>query len=655
MAGLAAAVTAAATAVAVPSAHTPARAADTVTCGSSAAVFAVTSTGTLRHYPVTAPGTSTSVYQGSTTIGVSGWTTFGKVLAGPNHRVYGINSSGLARYRWLGSGSNWELVDGKQAWRISTGFTEYASGTLKNKITVDEIGDFYTVDAAGRLNWHRFDEAAKTWAFTDRTLDTGWDQYDLIVAAGVGVLYARRPDGTLHRYRFDPVSQRWIDRARQVGTGWQMFTKGVFSAGGDTLWGIRADGILNQYRLREDTWAWAVHRTTANTGWGGFLNVTATTDTCKLTASHTPARPSTPTRTNTAVAVLQAPASGTALGTVEYAYTDNTGRLLHGRQNPDSFSSVQWAGAPGLEAYTGVPALVADSGSRIRVVAHVDSSDVRSLDQKQPGLPDWHPSLDLGGRMLSEPAVARLSDASLVVVASDGAGALWFRRQDGTTGDLRAWERLGTTTGLTGTPVLTALGDRSAAVLVRDAAGTLHVATYRDGTLGAWSSLGGTGFTDTPSVVLRPGPRLMVFARHTDGTVQVRSQASDGTWPGAWTPVGGGAVAVGSPSAVLNPVSGTVSVFVRDAQGTIQHSYETTAGGSTWREWQTASTGEVYVSDPTAFAFTNSNGAQIAYVVRTSAAVRVYQAQDPGTLGAARSTGVTAGFSQQDLPQPDQG
>lgn len=640
---------------AAPVAVPPAYAADTVACGPAAAIFAVNTAGQLLHYRVTAPSTATSVYQSPVVVGSAGWQNFGKVLAGPDHRLYGINSGGLVRYRWLGSANNWELVDGKQGWTISTNFTEYASGTLKNKITVDEIGDFYTVDATGRLKWHRFDETARTWTFVNRTLDTGWDQYDLITAAGPGVLYARKPDGTLHRYRFEPVSQRWIDRARKVGAGWSIHTLGVFSAGGDTLWGRKANGELYQYRLREDNWSWPVLRTQASLGWSGFLNVTATTNTCTLTVSHTPARPSTPVRSGTATAVLQVPPNGTALGTVEYAYTDAAGRLQHGRQNPDAFGSVVWTSVGGLVAYTGMPALAADASGRLRVLGHAENSDVRLLIQSQPQQPAWDPWRDLGGAMRSEPAVARLSDTSVAVFALDAAGALWVRRQDGTTGDLMAWRQLDTAGGFTGTPVVAALDNRAAAITVTHTDGTIRSATYQDGVLGAWTSLGGGGLTGDPSVVLLPGPRRMVFARHTDGTIRTQFQNADGGFPGTWTVVGdAGITPAGLPSAVVSPATGIVSVFVRATDGRVHHSSETALRSGEWRNWLLASSEqETYPVDPTAYTFTNSSGPVVAYVVRTAAdAVRVYTMTEPTGLAARRAGGGTPTFAQVRITQP---
>ncbi|BCB76934.1 tachylectin-related carbohydrate-binding protein [Phytohabitans flavus] len=644
--------------IVTPLTQAPAQAADTVVCGSPASVFAAETGGIFWRYPLNSPGETTSGWQTRVRVG-GGWNTFGRVVGGPDNRVYGINANGLTRYRWIGPASNWELVDGKQNWVISTDFKEYATAALRDKITVDESGDFYTVDATGRLRWHRFDETARSWVVAGRVIDTGWDRYNLIVAGSTGVLYARAAaDGRLFRYRFDPVSQRWLDRDRLVGTGWQTFTKGVFSVGGDTLFGIKATGAMNQYRFREDNNTWAVQKPDLGAGWAGFGNVAASTNTCRLNVSHTPTRPVTTVQSHAPTGAMQAAASDTALGTLEYAYTDNIGQLRHGRQNPDDFNSVQWTTVSDGGAYTGKPALTDGADKRVHILSQSTTSDARQLTQTTAGTPAWNPWTNLAGAMKSTPAAVRLSDNTLVVFALDADGAVWSRRQDGPSGDLMAWRKLGGT-GFTGNPVVTASADRSAILTVTDAAGTVHTATYRDGTLGTFTSLGGTGFTGTPAVVTIPGFRLMLFARHTSGPVMAQLQHSDGTFPGTWTPVGDDTITpVGSPTAVLSPNTGLVSVLTRTPEGIIYYSAQTAQGADTWRNWIIAkpeSVIEPYPTDPTMFTYTSTNGTKLAFVVRTAAnSVRLYEIVEPTTLlhRTARQTAPAPTFVERPIPQP---
>ena len=634
----------------------PAQAAtDAFSCTGAAAFFNSTTTGTLVRRQYSTPGRDGGVFTAATTVGPAGWQTFGRLLGGPDRRVYGINSTGLNRYRW--TGSVWETVDGKQSWNISTSFTNYATAAFRNKITVDQIGDFYAVDAQGKLRWYRFDESTRKWTIDARVIDTGWDRYNLIVAGAPGTLYARTADGKLYRHRFDPASQRWLLRDRQVGSsGWGAFTRGLFSAGGDTLFGIQADGDLFQYRFREDNLSWALTADQIGNGWEGFPNVFTTTNTCGQGAITSPALPATPAQQNAPLAVVQAPPAGSALGSLEIAYTDNIGQLRHGRANPDSLFSVQWSPVPGTEAYTGKPSLVSDAQSRVTIVAHETTSNVGSLTQKTPAMPDWNPWLALGGAMRSEPTAVRLSDDTRAVFALDAEGALWHRRQDGTAGDLLPWTPLGGTS-LTGTPVAVPGADGTAALLVANAAGTLQTATYKGGALtSAWTGLGGAGFVDTPSVVTLPGRRLMVFARHTDGVVKSQLQNLDGTWPGTWNAVGdSGVTPVGSPTAVLSPNTGRISVFTRTTDDTIQHSRQTAAGSTAWGNWATATVpDETYPTDPTAFVFQNSSGIRLGFVSRTAnGSVRLYDTDESAASLATRAAPAAGiSFTRQEIPQP---
>ncbi|WP_433348669.1 tachylectin-related carbohydrate-binding protein [Micromonospora sp. CA-111912] len=632
----------------------PARAADTVSCVAQTSVFGADAGGTIWRYPLNAPGSANSAFSARMS-GGTGWETFGRVIGGPGGRVYGINANGLYRYRWTSSG--WEMTNGAGGQRISTGFTQYATAGFRDKITVDERGDFYLVDGEGRLRVHRYDEAAGKWLLSNRLLDTGWGRFDLIVAAGPGVLYARdATDGRLFRYRYEPDSQRWLEYQEAVGAGWNVFGRGIFSAGGDTLFGIDNGGILSQYRFREDNRTWAIHRWTIGTGWNIFSSVAFVTDACTLTASHVPARPAVQVVQNAPAAVTQA-----ASNSIELAHSDNIGRLLHGRMNPDNFSSLQLTAVSGSEGFSGVPALSETTQNLVRITARNINSNVWTRTQSVAGSPGWGGWTDLGGRMASGPAVVRLSDEREVVFAVDAAGALWARWQDPAHPDLLAWRKLGGT-GLTGTPLAVPLDDESALVIVADSTGTLRAARYAGGTLQAWTSLGGSGFTGTPAVVVLPGYRMRIFARNGAGRIMATERRADGTFTGAWTPVGGsGTVAAGAPSAVLSPATGQIGVFVRGSDGYIHYAAETTQGSGEWGDWIPAQDAfETYAADPTAFSFTNANGPNMAYLTRTAGGrLRLYTVQESLARvgGADRARGATGSaprpvFLRHVLPDP---
>ncbi|GAB2922527.1 hypothetical protein GCM10027280_07200 [Micromonospora polyrhachis] len=630
----------------------PAYAADTVSCATQTSVFAADASGKLWRYPLNAPGSTGSSWSTAKHIG-NGWQTYGRVLGGPGGRVYGINSNGLYRYRWTSSG--WEMTNGSAAQRISTGFTQFATASARNKITVDERGDFYAVDAEGRLRTYRYDEAAGAWSFSSRLLDTGWGRFNLIVAAGPGVLYARdATDGRLFRYRYDPESQRWIDYQLQLGTGWNAFSKGIFSAGGDTLFGIEGNGTLAQYRFREDTNTWVILRRTIGSSWHNFGNVAATTDACKLAVSHVPARPSVPVAQNAATTVTQA-----ASNSIELTHTDNIGRLLHGRMSPDNFSSLQMTAVSGNDGFSGVPALSENTQNLVRITSRNINSDVWTRTQSTAGSPGWSAWTDLGGRMASGPAVVRLSNQREVLFAVDAGGALWARWQDPVHADLLAWRKLGGS-GLVGTPVAVPLADASALVVVADNTGTLRAARYSGGVLQEWTSLGGSGLTGTPAVVVMPGYRLRIFSRDAQGRIVATERRTDGTFTGTWATVGGtGVTPAGSPSALLSPVTGRIGVYVRGTDGYIHYAAETAQGSGTWGDWIPAQDAfETYATDPTAFSFTNANGPNVAYLARTpSGTLRLYTVHEPASWAAgadgARRTADPAErpvFLRQELP-----
>ncbi|MEV6376667.1 tachylectin-related carbohydrate-binding protein [Micromonospora musae] len=602
----------------VPFSQTSAEAADAFTCNGPASVFNNNTNGYLYRRDLNNPVTASYSWGAAKDIGKSGW-TFGRILGGPGGRVYGINSARMFRYRWTGTG--WESVNGSTSWQISTSFTGYATSAFRDKITVDEAGDFYLVDNTGRLRWYRFDEPSRKWVISGKVLDTGWDKYNLVVATSPGVLYARlTADGTLHRYRFDTATERWLIRDKLVGSsGFSSFTKGLFSVGSDTLFGIKADGALVQYRYREDTNTWPVAMDQFGSGWAAFPNVFASTNTCRLTENFSPVVPVTPPAQYSPVMVMQAPpAEGAALGKVELVYVDNIGRVMHGRQDPDALGGfTQWTALEAIESSTGRPALVADSAKRVNLFTHQTNGDIRSLTQAEAGSVAWNSWAGQGGAMRSEPSVVQLSDSSMALFALDYDGALWVCPQDGAAGDLLPWTKLGGT-GLTGNPVVNAGPDGTATITAIDGTGTVMTATYRNRALtSSFASIGGIGFTGTPAVVVMPGRRFLIFARHTDGTIKQQYQNPDGTWSGTWSPVGIGDITPdGNPAVFLDPNLGRILVVTRTTDNHLYQSWETAQGSRTWGNWDLNGFGNTYLADPTIFSYQNSNGSGLAFYSR---------------------------------------
>lgn len=131
-------------------------------------------------------------------------------------------------------------------------------------------------------------------------------------------------------------------------------------------------------------------------------------------------------------AVQASPLATGGLGTLEYAYTDNIGRLVHGHQSdPGNFSTVQWTVLSGLEAYSGAPSLAEQADGRLQVAAHNTSSNVWVNTQATKDPAAWGDWLNIGGAMASSTAVARQTDGTLVLFAIDGNGVSATRPERG--------------------------------------------------------------------------------------------------------------------------------------------------------------------------------------------------------------------------------
>ncbi len=628
-----------ATLVAVPLAAaaltTPARAADAVVCRGVSVVYHTDADGVLYRSPLASPGTTAAKLPANGVKIGTGWKGVGKILGGPDGRIYGINANGLWRYRY--NGTSFDLVDGKIAQHINTSFTGYATAAFQDKITVDERGDFYLIDSVGKLRWYRYDEETRTWPIFARVLDTGWDRYNLITASTVGTLIARTKDGRIFRHRFDPESQRWIERNKSIGGGWQRFTEGVFSVGGDALFGIQTDGDLFHYRYREDTGTWPVFAKDIDDGWHKAVRVAAGSDACKLNVSHSPARPQTPVTPHSAVAALQSAVPGQAVGDVHYAFSNGIGQLMHARQKPGVWNNTLYTPIGGTDAFTGRANLVEDAAGSVRLLAQNINSELWMRTQASDGLA-WGHWTNLAGAMTATPTALRLSDKTLAVFGIGTDGAVWVRPQDGPTGDLLPWHSLGGT-GLVGSPTAVALADRSVALFATDGTGRLLNATYRDGELSkGWTPLGGSGFTGRPATVLLPGYFLRVYARQADGTIVTQVTDAAGTFPGSWQPVGDGTLTgVGSPSAVLNPSTGRLLVFSRTTDNQVAFAQETGQGTGTYGEWTHATTnGRPAMSEPTAFTYvSDGGGTEVAFVVRGENSQAIVWALTQGSDGAS--------------------
>jgi hypothetical protein len=340
-----------------------------------------------------------------------------------------------------------------------------------------------------------------------------------------------------------------------------------------------------------------------------------------------------------------------SVGSLEYAFVDNIGRLMYGRQtDPDNFGSLLWAPLGGGEAFTGQPVLGENADGRVQVTGHNTDTDVWVRTQTAKGSPDWGAWIDLASAMTWHPTVGRLPDGTLVGFAVDPQGQLWVQPQSGPNGTYLGWGNLGAAS-LAGTPtvVTTATGIRLFAL---DTSGAMKTASYASGALSTWTSLGGSGLNGSPAAVVLPGYIVRVFVRGADGTILTKQQGSTGTFPAAWDPVGV-FTAAGSPSAVLSPVSGKLEVVARGADGHIYNTGETEQASGIWRSWNDVTSFDTAATDPTAFTYANASGPTWAFVFRNiDQATRVYTvSQTTGLTATAESTAPPT-FSKQTIPQP---
>ena len=339
------------------------------------------------------------------------------------------------------------------------------------------------------------------------------------------------------------------------------------------------------------------------------------------------------------VGVQAGPVAGASLGMVEYAYTDNIGRVLVGHQTDvDNFGSVQWTVLSGNEAFSGRPSLGVLGDGRVQVVAHYSDSDVWARTQTAVGSATWSAWADFGGSMAAAPAVTRPPSGTMAVFAVDADGKLWVYQQ---TGTIPGWRTL-TDQDFVGTPVVAATRT-GVRLFLRTASGTVTTAEYVDGTLSAWTDLGGTG-TGTPAVVVYPGYRARVFVQSLDGTIVTKYQDAAGTFPSEWTSLGS-YVSAGAPAAVLDPVLGRTAVVTRSPSGSVMLAWETAQGTGVFTGWSAAIPDlfESAATDPTIVPVTNSAGQTWLILFRNANnASRVYERQPVTALAAAAGRDLSA-------------
>lgn len=623
---------------------TAAAAVDGLTCTSTAPLYSVTPAGNFIRRNVDNPADATQVPEPFSID--TGWDRYPRVLAGGKAQFYGIKSDGLFVSHRDYTTETWDVHHK----RISDGFTRYRLAENRHEITVDQDSNIWHVDDGGDLRWSQYSLDTNSWnPAGDRKIDSGWGRYDLIVATDLGVLYGRdAATGHLLRSRYDFDSQRWLQRHETVSWADWRGTQDVTSFGGDTMVRVQPNGDLRYFRYAEDQENFAVYNRLIADGahWAGYTSVSGGPASCRLTADHSPARPSISIDADSPAAIQQSPG-----GAIEYAYTDNIGRLVHGRQSdPNDFNSTQWTTISGNEAFSGIPSLAAQPDGQTALTAQSINSDIWWTRHAQ-GNPDWDEWFNLAGAMAEHPVTGTMPDGRLVQFSVDAQGKPWYRIQQRPNVAFMGWMPL-TGQGLS-SPFTVATVRDGVQLFGVDATGRLRTAAFTGSAVGAWTDLGDAPVTGRPSVVVYPGYRMGVFARAADGRIVSLAQATEGSaFPAGWTQVGD-FTSAGSPSAVISPITGVTELVARGADGMIYNTGEQTQGSGTWRPWRQEAF-EESATDPTTLTYSNANGPTWAFSYRTSAnQTRLFEAR-PTAARAASGTGAPAapGFAAHRLPAP---
>ncbi|MFE4795752.1 tachylectin-related carbohydrate-binding protein [Streptomyces sp. NPDC056708] len=641
LAALTAAVAAIPLLVALPG---TAHAAEAATCTTTGPVYALDSAGKLLRYDMPTPVSGGNLASPSTID--TTWSGYGRMLAGQGARFYGIKSDGLYLSHRVSSTGAWDIHHKK----ISPNFGWLTKAEDRNQVTIDRGDRIWVLDNEGALRTFKYDSAADTWsADSGKIIDQGWERYDLIVAADSGVVYGRSAtDGRLYRSRYDFTSQRWLERhVVESLADWHQYSKGITSIGGDTLVGVTGTGAADYYRFDENIRDFPVYnKTVGSSGWQNYSNVAGAPDACRITASHTPVSPSVPLESFTPAAVAQS-----STGSLEFAYTDNIGRLVHGRMaDASDYNGVQWTTVSGNEAFTGRPALGEHADGRVVLTAQNTSGSIWQRNQTAKASADWNDWIDLAGAMAHHPVTAKTPGGLLVQFAVDGNGKPWYRIQQRANVDFMSWMPL-TGSGLGGTLQAVTVRD-GIQLFATTTSGTLTTARFTEnGSISAWSGLGAQNVSGTPSLVVYPGYRIRVFANDGQGHIVTAAQSAENGAYGSWATVDGLA-ADGEPSAVISPLTGLTEITARGTDGTIHNTGETTQGSGTWRPWQQPSS-EAAATVPTTFTYTTSNGPTWAYTFRTADnQTRIYQVQPSFARTAASTAQDAPRFQARALPKP---
>ncbi|WKK25278.1 tachylectin-related carbohydrate-binding protein [Streptomyces olivoreticuli] len=554
-----------------------------VSCRPQTELYGAATDGPLKYYAHADPANGSFNWPViNKQIGGGGWQAPRLTLGGAGGWFYSINSEGnLFRYRYDPAANSGEHDRGE---KIDDGWGAFIAPARRNRVTVDDRGNIFAVFDDGSLRFYQYDQ--KTGAVLPgrgRIIDpVGWGEYDLIVAAGDGLIFARK-GGDLYRYRFDVDRQQWLDvKVPAWAVGWQNLRE-IRSAGGGTLYALHQDGTLFWYRWDQNAGAW-VDTSRRKSGWGFqvFQGIAMRTDACHAPAEPEPA-PVTP-RPRIPAAVRQGKDQ-----LIQQFYVDERGWLIQGTQREiNDIGTVVYTVVPGAQNMVDQPVVTEQAdGTPMAFVLGKDGHIY--MTKRQPGA-TWSPLTDLGGNFAAAPTVLRNSKGMVAVHAFGRDGKLWYlnqraansedfipwRTQDAYSPVAAGYEQA-TFAGASQATVVDGESDRPF-VLGIDKQGRLGVNRADDQRNGwwVWGVSDVTGLTGTPVAARGADGRMMAFARNKDGEIWAANESARSSGgktlngffgDGAVIP---GVKTDGSPVVVVNKDK-TLGVVVRDDKGYVRY------------------------------------------------------------------------------------
>lgn len=623
----------------------PAVAAEQISCRESASIYTAVTGGDLREYFHNTPESGTKEWSPERVIGRD-WSQL-TAFTGPGGRLYQIPNNGELR-RFRHTGTEWERPGGNWYTTIGTGWEKWLDPAYRNRITVDSKGDFYTIDGSGNLTWSRYDEQAATW--TKRVLATGWDKFDMLVAAGDGVIYARengRANGTLYRTQYHADSQRWVHYLTLVNDGWNMHRR-VFSPGADVLYAVQnnTEGTLWWYRWSDTTSTWSEARN-LGWGWGEDWQIGAMTNACTLTGLPQPERPAPRPVQNLSRSELIESKNGLIQG----FYVDAYGTLKAVTQRDNS--PIDFLVTEAIESPTQIsttPSAVMTADGQPTVFALGTTTDTLEATRSTNNI-SW-PKLSSYGGWTTGPAKAvTYTDGRKRLFAIDGQGKLVTRGQHAVDGPVSPWTQVGFD-GFSGEVVALATGNDTE-LLMSDAAGNIVSTLYTNDTVTRIRSVTNSAgqIVGKPAAVLNADGKVQVFARRADGKIHTLRDTASGLET-AWTPLDG-VTADGAPAAVVS--AGRIRVAVRSTDGFIYINSQANTGGpfTGWTKLVDSRSGNAWPSDTEPSMVALSTGKVVVMYRSADEVTYAFESVPAGTTStAAKSTSTNDRYTGGPSPKP---